>query len=220
LSCSPSADGRVQSLGQPITANCAHLRELTAGGTFNYFGHELRVDTDGAVSFANACVAGMEEMHRHIRRAMATPLPSIAAISTIASWTMPAATYGDPANVSCFLRTAKSRLNMSDPTRQGRSRMLSVRDKRVLKRLIKSGMYDTASEIARNTESLGLRTVSADTIRRALRRQGLVARVKARAPALTKLQSDDGWCEPASIVTGLSVTGRWSFSQTKRSCYA
>ena len=42
----------------------------------------------------------------------------------------------DHANVSCFLRTAKSTLNMSDLTRQSRSRMLSLSDERVLKHLI------------------------------------------------------------------------------------
>ena len=57
-----------------------------------------------------------------------------------------------------------------------------------MKHLILSGECRTASEVARQAPNLGLPTVSANTVRRALRRQGLVARVKPPKPALTKLR--------------------------------
>ena len=81
----------------------------------------------------------------------------------------------DHSCVSRFLRTARSQPSSTMPGRLGRSRLLSPRDERVLRRVVLSGMHDTASEIARNAASLGLPPVSAVTIRRALRRQGLVA---------------------------------------------
>ena len=101
---------------------------------------------------------------------------------------------------------------MSNPARQGRSRKLSARDKRVLTRLVMSGLYDTAFEISRNTVSLGLPTALANTIRRALRRQGLVARVKARArPSQKKsCKSVDVKSGPVGIGTGPSLGGPFS----------
>jgi len=52
-------------------------------------------------------------------------------------------------------------------------------------------MCDTASEISRNATNSGFpatsATTSANTIRSALRQQGLVAKLKARKPALTNL---------------------------------
>ena len=45
----------------------------------------------------------------------------------------------DHANISRFMRTAKSRPSMSVPARHSRSRLLSLRDERVLKRLVLSG---------------------------------------------------------------------------------
>jgi len=104
---------------------------------------------------------------------------------------------------------------MSNPARQGRSRKLSARVERALKRLVMPGVYDTASEIARNTTRLGLSTAPANTIRRALGRQCLAARVKARAPALTKLQKRRR-LERARH-RHWTVTGKGSYSQTKLS---
>ena len=90
--------------------------------------------------------------------------------------------------ISRLLRKAGRRPCTSGPAQRGRARLLSARDERVLKRLVTSGVCDTAAEIARQSTIFGLPNISADTIRRALRRQGLVARVKPRKPALTKLQ--------------------------------
>ena len=89
--------------------------------------------------------------------------------------------------VSRFLRTASSRPSTCSPAQHGRSRLLSLRDERVLKRLVLSGTCDTATELAQQAATLGLPIASAVTFRRALRRQGLVARVKPRKPALTEL---------------------------------
>jgi len=89
--------------------------------------------------------------------------------------------------VSRYLRTARGQPSTIKPSHKGRVRLFSLRDERILKRLVTSGMCDTASEISRNAAVLGLPATSANTIRRALRRQGLMARLKARMPALTKL---------------------------------
>jgi len=78
-----------------------------------------------------------------------------------------------PSCVNRFLRT-------------GPARILSVRDERAVKRLVLSGSVDTASELSRHAAELELPAVSAKTFRRALRRQGLVARVKPRKLALTE----------------------------------
>ena len=64
---------------------------------------------------------------------------------------------------------------------------LTTRDEHIVKHLILSGECQSAAEVARQAPNLGLPTVSANTVRRALRRQGLVARVKSPKPFLTKL---------------------------------
>ena len=64
---------------------------------------------------------------------------------------------------------------------------LTTRDEHIVKHLIMSGECQSAAEVARQAPNLGLPTVSANTVRRALRRQGLVARVKSPKPFLTKL---------------------------------
>ena len=71
--------------------------------------------------------------------------------------------------VSRFLRTTRGRPSTSEPTQRGPARLLSLRDERVVKRLVLSGTFDTASELSRNAASLGRPAVSAKTIRRALR---------------------------------------------------
>jgi len=86
--------------------------------------------------------------------------------------------------VSRFVSAQQRASDASKPVRHGPCRLLSPRHEHVLKRLILSGTCDTAAEVARRAPSLGLPAASAITYRRALRRQGLVARVKARAPTL------------------------------------
>ena len=71
--------------------------------------------------------------------------------------------------VSRFLHTTHGRPSTSEPTQRGPARLLSLRDERVVKRLVLSGTFDTASELSRNAASLGRPAVSAKTIRRALR---------------------------------------------------
>ena len=88
--------------------------------------------------------------------------------------------------ISRFLRTTSSTASTSKTARRGRSRLLTPRHERILKRLVLSGEYDTAAEIARQAAVLGLPNVLADTIRRALRRESLVTRVQPRKPALTE----------------------------------
>lgn len=89
--------------------------------------------------------------------------------------------------VSRFVSAQQRASDASKPVRHGPCPLLSPRHEHILKRLILSGTCDTAAEVARRAPSLGLPAASAITYRRALRRQGLVARVKARAPTLTKL---------------------------------
>ena len=78
------------------------------------------------------------------------------------------------------------------------------------------GECQSAAEVAHLAANLGLPAVSAITVRRALRRQGLVAKIKPPKPFLTKSHMCRRleWC----IVTGARVTGAVSGSQTKQSC--
>ena len=50
----------------------------------------------------------------------------------------------DRANISRFLRAARNQAGLNMPVHQGRSCVLSLRDERILKRLVLSGKYDTA----------------------------------------------------------------------------
>jgi len=88
-----------------------------------------------------------------------------------------------PSCVNRFLRTARDRPTAGKAP-HGPARIPSVRDERAVKRLVLS--VDTASELSRHAAELELPAVSAKTFRRALRRQGLVARVKPRKLALTE----------------------------------
>jgi transposase len=92
----------------------------------------------------------------------------------------------DPGSVSRFLRTFMARPGLVDRAGRGRRRTLTLRDEHVVKRVILSGECDTAAEISRQALNLGLPRVSEATVRRALRRQGLVARIMRKKPALTK----------------------------------
>jgi transposase len=89
-------------------------------------------------------------------------------------------------SVSRFLRTFMARPDLVDRAGRGRRRTLTLRDERVIKRLVLSGECDTAAEISRQALNLGLPRVSETTVRRVLRRQGLVARVMRKKPFLTK----------------------------------
>ena len=91
-----------------------------------------------------------------------------------------------PFCVHRFLRTARGRPTAGKATHHGPTRALSIRDERAAKRLVLSGFVDTAAELSRHAAELGLPTVSADKFSRALRRQGLVARIKPRKPGLTE----------------------------------
>jgi len=86
----------------------------------------------------------------------------------------------------------------------------------MVKRIILSGECQSAAQVARQAPNLGLPAVSANTIRRALRRQGLVAKVKPPKRFLTKSHMCRRleWCN----VTGARVTGAVSRSRTKQSC--
>ena len=88
-------------------------------------------------------------------------------------------------SVSRFLRAFCGRSSLSDQHRRGASRKLTTRDEHIIKHLIMSGECRSAAEVARQACNLGLPAVSADTVRRALSRQGLVARVKPPKPFLT-----------------------------------
>jgi len=88
--------------------------------------------------------------------------------------------------VSRFLRTFCGRPSLSDRHRRGAPRKLTTWDEHVIKLLILSGECQSAAEVARQAPNLGLPAVSANTVRRALRRQGLVARVKPPKHFLTK----------------------------------
>ena len=88
--------------------------------------------------------------------------------------------------VSRFLRTFCGRTSLVDSRGRGRPRTLTTKDEHIVKHLILSGECRTAAEVARQAPNLGLPAVSVNTIRNALRRQGLVARVKFPKPFLTK----------------------------------
>jgi len=119
-------------------------------------------------------------------------------------------------SISRFLRTFCGRASLSDLPGRGAHRKLTTRDEHMVKRLILSGECQSAAEVARQAPNLGLPSVSANTIRSALRRQGLVAKVKPPKHFLTKSHMCRRleWC----IVTGARVTGAVSGSQTKQSC--
>ena len=90
-------------------------------------------------------------------------------------------------SISRFLRTYKDRAEHGPLPPPKRRRLLSQRDERLIKRAIQMGECQSAVEIARQAENLGLPPVSETTVRRALKRQGLVARSRPRKPALTAL---------------------------------
>jgi len=68
----------------------------------------------------------------------------------------------------------------------GRPRILTERHDRNIARLIKSGQCSNAVQVQKNLISYENITVSPNTVRRSLKRQGLAARVKKRKPLLLK----------------------------------
>jgi transposase len=66
----------------------------------------------------------------------------------------------------------------------GRPRILSIRTKRKMVRLLQSGEADTAEGLRKKLKTEEDITVSSDTIRRALKEQGLKAFVKPKKPKL------------------------------------
>lgn len=89
--------------------------------------------------------------------------------------------------ISRFLRGYRAPAYTTGKRERPARRVLTARDEHVVKRLILSGECRSAMEIARQAPNLGLPQVSHMTVRRALRRQGLAARVTPRKPSLTKL---------------------------------
>jgi transposase len=70
--------------------------------------------------------------------------------------------------------------------RPGRPRILTVRHDRNIARLIKSGECSNAVQVQKKLISDENIIISPNTVRRSLKRQGLVARVKKRKPLLLK----------------------------------
>lgn len=71
-------------------------------------------------------------------------------------------------------------------TKKGRPAKLSEADDRVISRLIRSGKADTAVQVAQHLNNHSGQTLSASTIRRSLKKQGMKAVVKKKKPMLSK----------------------------------
>ncbi len=86
------AQGRVCAPAQPITAGTTPLRHLQDGDTHTYLGHRIKVD-NGRAHFREAADDGLAELQRRLGLVSTCTLPPLAAISTIRSWALPAATF-------------------------------------------------------------------------------------------------------------------------------
>lgn len=95
------------------------------------------------------------------------------------------AIHSSTRSVSRHIQTFQGRPDLEDEPRSGRPLVFDERTQRRLRRLIESGQYDNAEELLADRHLLRLPDTSVDTIRRALRRSGLVARKKLRRPRLT-----------------------------------
>jgi transposase len=71
--------------------------------------------------------------------------------------------------------------------KSGRPRVLSVHTERQILRLVASNQCSTAIDIQKQLQNFEKIKVSADTIRRTLRRNGLVSRIKKKKPYLRKM---------------------------------
>ena len=76
--------------------------------------------------------------------------------------------------------------SLENQPRSGRPRSLSVRQERQLARAVRSGRISTALEASSQLTGQNGSTVSVQTVRRALRHQGLRSYVKKRKPLLTR----------------------------------
>eukprot|EP00299_Pterocystis_sp_00344_P010839 c4950_g1_i1.p1 GENE.c4950_g1_i1~~c4950_g1_i1.p1 ORF type:complete len:202 (+),score=13.52 c4950_g1_i1:34-639(+) len=90
--------------------------------------------------------------------------------------------YVSRASVS---RIRKANFPTSGLLMRGRPRKLDTRTTRALVRLVTSGQVDTATDAQRHLEALGTVSVHAQTIRNALKRQGLRAVTKQKRPSLS-----------------------------------
>ena len=70
--------------------------------------------------------------------------------------------------------------------KSGHPRILTERHDRNIARLIKSGECSNAVQVQKNLISNENITISSNTVRRSLKRQGLAARVKKKKPLLLK----------------------------------
>ena len=73
-----------------------------------------------------------------------------------------------------------------DLPRSGRPRLFTEREERKIVRLVKSGKCETATEVQSHLRTEEDLHVSTNTLRRAFRRNDLVARVKRKKPLLTR----------------------------------
>jgi len=79
-----------------------------------------------------------------------------------------------------------STLDLKDLPRSGRPRILTERDERKIVREIVSNSAQTAVDVQKNLKHNDLLEISTQTVRRALRRNGLRARIKRKKPLLSK----------------------------------
>ena len=104
--------------------------------------------------------------------------------------------------------------NYRDLPRSGRPRLFTERDERRILRLLSSGECETAVDIQRCLKSDYNVNVSADTVRRTLQRNGLVARVKRKKPLLRKNHVQNALPSQKDINTGQLKTGIKFFGLT------
>ena len=86
------SQGRVCAPAHPVTAGTTPLRHLRDGDTHSYLGHQIKVD-NGRAHFRAAADDGLAELHRRLGIVSTCTLPPLAAIATIRSWALPAATF-------------------------------------------------------------------------------------------------------------------------------
>ena len=80
--------------------------------------------------------------------------------------------------------------NVEDKPRSGRPRTLNERNERTVIRRLMTGECSNAISLTKSLQVNNNIEVSADTVYRVLRRNGLVARVKCKKPLLSKKHQD------------------------------
>jgi transposase len=88
------------------------------------------------------------------------------------------------ASKSLVAKVRKEHTSTLSFKRDGRPRTLTARQKRQIARLASSGKFLTAVDIKKHLQSSELASISPNTVRRSLRRSGLRARIRRRAPLL------------------------------------